>query len=146
MRMFVRLLVAVLALACAGLPARAQGIEGYWYGEDYEQFPGIRTQWLNYRAPDGTFQVEFRRYHNCMLELRQIESGRWFVEGATYTTITEWVDLTRLTPDDIHYVEIYDLVSVEPRTMEYRHERTGILFKARRVGADFEFPACEPMS
>lgn len=146
MAFLARLTVLLSVLIGASHPAWAASIEGRWYGEDYEQLPGIRTQWLNHRAPDGSFDVEFRRYRHCQLEMQQFESGRWFVDGTTYTTVTEWVDFARLLPGDPHYVERYELKSVDARTMAYLHERTGILFRARRVGPDFDFPACEPMS
>ncbi len=128
------------------ITAWAGGIEGRWYGEDYEQDPGVRTQWLNYRAADGTFSVEFRQYRNCQLEMRQIESGHWSLVGSVYTMVTEWVEFSLILPGEPHYTEVYDVVTLEARAMSYRHRRTGILFKARQVGPDFDFPACEPMS
>jgi len=120
----------------------AEGLEGNWYGEGYQPQTGKYHQWFKQQKADGTYIVDFRRYEECKLVERQVETGIW------RRTPMGWCDkvtaingrMVQSTQDD------YVIKDMDGTKMRYQHSGTGETWTSRRVGPDFKFPACEPMS
>lgn len=136
MRFFGLLLLLLLVVA---VPAMAQqaDLSGRWYGEGYQG--RVYLHWLSERRPDGGFAVEFRRYEECQIVHRSLEAGRWSLHGSIYATNTTMIDGQR-----VNYADRYLLLGLSNNEMSYQHIASGTLFRAQRVGADFDWPGCDP--
>lgn len=115
-----------------------QMLIGFWYGHDYQ--PGLKelVQRITHQRADGTFAVDFRKYVNCKLEWRQIESGKWIVEGDIETKFTTGIDME---PAD--YTDSYEIIELTETGKKMRHQQNGTIFTSQRVSEDFDFPDCE---
>lgn len=134
-----RLFKILVLMLLAAWPATAQqaDLSGRWYGEGYQG--RVYMHWLSERRPDGGFAVEFRRYEECRIVHRSLEAGRWSLQGNTYITSTSMIDGQR-----VNYADRYLLLGVSNGEMTYQHITSGTLFRARKVGADFDWPGCDP--
>ncbi|WP_428248698.1 hypothetical protein [Ferrovibrio sp.] len=129
----------LLLMLLAVFPAWAQqaDLSGRWYGEGYQG--RVYLHWLSERRPDGGFAVEFRRYEECKIVHRSLEAGRWSLQGNVYTTSTIMIDGQR-----VNYADRYLLLGLGNDEMTYQHITNGTMFRARKVGADFDWPVCDP--
>ncbi len=133
------LVLILLAVFPASFPAWAQqaDLSGHWYGEGYQG--RVYLHWLSERRPDGGFAVEFRRYEECKIVHRSFQAGQWSQQGRIYATSTTMVDGSR-----VNRTERYLLLGIGNDEMTYQHIASGIVFRAHKVGADFDWPACDP--
>ncbi len=125
--------VVLLALARVAHAAPAF-LVGNWYGEEQPHDPNVF--WLARFWPNGRFQAEFRTCHPGQT-LDETDEGRW-----TYKNGVAEVTSTRVNGQPIDIVDRYRTLSYDGNRHTYRHERTGFVFTAVRVSADFELPAC----
>jgi hypothetical protein len=141
-----RLLLIAICLLCACVPtiASAASLVGYWYGQGYQPSIHEVTQFVAHRRDDGSFEIRFRAYKNCVLSFDQVESGTWMmVNPDTYRTVTTSINGLRLRSpaiDDYHIAELTD------EHDRYVHLATGVEYSARRVDENFAFPTCEAIS
>jgi hypothetical protein len=129
--------IVILMLLAARASAFDFSIDGVWYGEAYQPALKTTTQELMHRFPDGSFEIEFRHYDNCILTLDQVEAGTWSLSGNLYQTKT---NLINGLPASFH--EIYEIQSVDEKSMVYRHVGTGQVYRDEKVSPDFVIPEC----
>jgi hypothetical protein len=127
----------LLALSAIPVSAAEPSIEGNWYGEDYQLVWKATVQELIHRRPDGTFDIEFRRYENCVLKISQTEQGTWSVTEKLYHTQTDYINGA-----PAHYEDDYEIQSLDDKTFVYRHVETGQIFTGTRVSQRFVIPEC----
>ena len=138
----VRTLIVALYLALMPLAARAavapdskgQFLIGNWYGEEQPKDPNVF--WLARFWPGGRFEAKFRTCHGKQT-LDELDQGYW-----TYKDGVAEVTSTLVDGHPIHAVERYHTLSYDGRKHIYRHERSGFVFTAIRVGPDYELPSC----
>jgi len=125
-------LVALLSAA----PAHAKPLFliGNWYGEEQPKDPNVF--WLAHFFPDGRFEAKFRTCHQKQT-LDELDTGTW-----TYKANVAEVTSTLVNGRMINQVERYHTLSYDGRKHVYRHEATGFVFTAIRVGPDYELPSC----
>ena len=107
---------------------------GNWYGEEQPNDPNVL--WLARFWPDGRFEAEFRTCRKTQ-SIDEIDKGSW-----TYRDGAAEVTSTLVNGRPIHVVDRYKTLSYSGNKHVYRHERTGYVFTAVRVDADFELPSC----
>lgn len=137
------IVAASIPVACSQTPSGPSSsstdgmlsIAGLWTGEGYQ--PALQTNmvWLVDRNADGTFVADFRRYLNCVLVERQVEKGRWRLQGKSYFTSTESIEGIPFDASDEYRIE--DLTDT---TMKYFHLNSKTMFEARRISAQTGFP------
>ena len=111
---------------------------GFWYGEGQPEDPSV--YWLAHLDSDGQFSAVFRFCaRRPGFDLK--ESGIWSYSGRVATLVTR-----DLNGHVVRQTERYDTLTYDGRKHVYRHERTGFVFTAIRVGADFEVPPCTAVS
>lgn len=129
--------IVLIGMLLAANGAATQDLTGRWYGEGYQ---GRRyLHHLSERKANGEFSAEFREYDDCKLVAQHAEVGHWSMKDGIYTVLTVLVDgkLAR-------FIDAYTVESADDLVMRYRHTKNGRLYIGRRVGADFEWPACDP--
>jgi hypothetical protein len=138
-----------LFLLLLALPAIAhaqsrplQLLEGYWFGESYQPLLRETTQELMHRRADGTFDIEFRLYKNCLLAMDQKETGRWSATERVYHTDTETVNGRKIDTGKPSYHDDYSIEKLDGDAFTYIHTKTEVRATSRRVRSDFIFPAC----
>ncbi|HEX3497917.1 MAG TPA: hypothetical protein VHT04_01200 [Stellaceae bacterium] len=129
--------MVLVVLFATPAAAADTSIEGHWYGENCQ--PALKTtaQELIYHRPDGTFDVEFRRYENCVLKLSQTEQGTWSLEDKLLHMQTDFVNGA-----PTHYEDDYEIQSFDGKTLIYRHTEDGQVFTETRVTPSFVIPEC----
>lgn len=131
-RTLIALSLAALA-GCAtphgGAPTGSQVLSGCWEGRDYQPVLGQRAAWRMNRRSDGSFEIEFRAAGGAP----QRETGRWRVDGSTYTTITLTVDEEPVDPQDPQFTDVYQLMKVSADSMIYLHRGLNMSFRSVRV-------------
>ena len=125
---------ALLLVASASLADTRPFLVGNWYGEEQPKDPNVF--WLAHFFPDGRFEAKFRTCHRKQI-YDEIDEGRWTYRNAVAEVTSILVNGQRI--DD---VQRYHTLSYDGRKHVYRHEATGFVFTAVRVGADFELPSC----
>lgn len=90
---------------------------------------GQTTTWLIQRKSDRTFQIEF----GAPGEANQRETGRWAVDGQTYTTITSTINGKAIEPLGRQFTDVYLLRDVTSNSMTYYHVRMNLTFKSVKV-------------
>jgi hypothetical protein len=134
-------LAAAVCLGVAGLSpaARAQSIEGTWYGRGYQPDFGRNEDFIIHRWPDGRYEATYRYYEGCIVIDEQRQSGTWSMADAnTVRVITNSIEGQKgYWPDD--YYRILELTAERYR---YLHIPTGVELASRRVDDDFTFPKC----
>jgi hypothetical protein len=68
------------------------------------------------------------------------ESGVWGVKGKVYITRTTEVDGVATDEDDPDSYDEYELESVRPEEIRYRHIKLKIRFRSTRVSETFTVP------
>jgi hypothetical protein len=127
--------VALLVLAPGSLAeTKPLFLVGNWYGEEQPEDPNVF--WLAHFFPDGKFEAKFRTCHQKQI-IDEVDEGRW-----TYKNAVAEVTSTLVNGRTIDDVQRYHTLSYDGRKHIYRHEATGFIFTAVRVGADFELPSC----
>jgi hypothetical protein len=86
------------------------------------------------RRADGTFEIEFRLPNRRT----QRETGRWKVEGRTYTTVTLSIDGKAVDAGDPRFTDVYILEDLKPDSMSYFHPKMNLKFKSIRVSCPNE--------
>lgn len=147
----IKWLLALILLFGMAMPARAStanstsaegtGLEGWWYGEGYQPYWQAYAQWIEHRDADGSFQIEFRRYENCVLVHRQLEAGTWRRDGNEIIDETNNIDGTAVA-----IVNEYDIETLSEHDLLIYHPKTDTHFRDVRVTADFDFPGCDVTS
>lgn len=102
---------------------------GCWEGRDFQPVLGTSAKWLMQRRADGTFDIEFRTPGRPP----QRETGRWSVEGSTYTTITLTVDNEPVDVRDPQFTDIYQLKDLSAHSMTYFHRKMNMTFQSIKV-------------
>lgn len=129
-------LLAALLFAMAAIAADAamERMAGRWYGHVNEG--PFNYQWLgDYRA-DGTLSIH---YLNCQTGLDSLEAGFWHGTESLFTNQTEVVGAEDGNPLVVSYL----IEEQRADYIRYRDVGIGIVFEARRVGADFDLPGCD---
>ena len=136
------LLLLALPVIAYAEATPAQLLEGYWFGESYQ--PGLRetTQELMHHRADGTFDIEFRLYKNCLLTWHDKEAGRWSATERVYHTDTETVNGRKIDTGKPGYHDDYSIEKLDGDEFTYVHTKTGVRATSHRVRSDFIFPAC----
>lgn len=134
MRYCALLAAALIALGASSSAQPAHFLVGNWYGEEQPEDPNVF--WLAHFHADGRFDAMFRTCH-ANQATDETDIGTW-----TYTSGGFDVDSTAVNGHATRQVEHYTTVSYDGRKHTYRHQRTGFVFSAVRVGETFELPAC----
>jgi hypothetical protein len=132
------LIVALLMLLVSRLAAADPPLVGDWYGEGYQPLMKTTMQWLMHRHDDGTFDIQFRHFENCILTEAQDEAGVWTFKDGLYHTLTLTVNGRRSVHDNEYRIE-----SLTDDEMRYVHIGTGTPFSSRKVPPEFTFPDCK---
>ncbi len=109
-------------------------IVGNWYGEQQPNNPNVL--WLARFWPDGRFAARFRTCRGKTAE-DEDDKGNWLLRSGVIEVTSKLVN-----GHAILQVERYRTLSYDGRKHVYRHERTGFVFTAVRVSADYELPSC----
>ena len=131
----------VYAAAClASWPAAAEPpfLVGDWFSLDQ---PSIKSvMWIAHWEADGGFRVHFR--HCNRGKSQDVRSaGRWSFQGRMLTVNTTSVDGKAFFDTDIYETLFHD----RQRWVD-RDVRSGFVYHATRVSADFQMPSCETIS
>ena len=102
---------------------------GCWEGKDYQPVLGQSAKWLMQRRSDGTFDIEFR----AQGQPPQRETGRWRVEGTTYTTVTLTIDDEPVDVRDPQFTDVYQLKDLSANSMTYFHSKMNMTFQSIKV-------------
>jgi hypothetical protein len=102
---------------------------GCWEGNDYQPVLGASAKWLIQRRADGTFDIEF----TAAGKTPQRESGRWRVEGRTYTTTTLAIGSESVDIKDPQFTDVYQLKDLSPNAMTYFHVKMNLTFQSIKV-------------
>ncbi|WP_300635247.1 hypothetical protein [Pseudomonas sp.] len=117
---------------------------GKWYGEA-TTFDGKRTQQLNERRADGTFNVKFRVTDKSGQWFEQKEFGLWGVSGKIYFTITTGKQvgeqITSAKPGNPYLNDAYEIIELTATTYRSKARDGGGDFTQKRVDDGFQFPA-----
>lgn len=135
------LLLVLPGAAIADTPSAAL-LEGYWYGVSYQPVFREKTQELMHRRADGTFEIEFRLYKNCTLELEQKETGNWSIRRGLYHTDTLTVNGAPVDEKNPSYHDDYTIEKLDGRAFTYTHVVSHVRATDMKVDRDFIFPAC----
>jgi hypothetical protein len=130
--------LAVVAIVLSGGVAAAAGLEGYWWGEGFQPHLGIVNQWLAHLKDDGTYEVEFRQYEGCVVKRRNLETGRWWLDGDRWRTVIDTLNGHETANLGSEYV----LRRLDDDSMEYHHIGADQTYESRRVSPSFAFPRC----
>lgn len=128
------LLIPTFAHALAARDAAGAFLTGNWYGEEQPKDPNVF--WTARFWSDGRFEAKFRTCHRKETE-DETDDGIWSYKNGVVEVTSTSVD-----GHPILAVEHYHTLSYDGRKHVYRHERTGFVFTAVRVSADFELPSC----
>jgi len=120
----------------------AQGADslqvGYWHGNGYEPALKDLTQFIAHYGADGSFNVEFRIYHNCELIFDQRESGTWSLPSDRLLRI----DTALVNGMPIPHSDDYAIEELTAEHSRYVGKATGVEYRVKRVDARFQFPEC----
>jgi hypothetical protein len=136
------LLLLALPAVAHGQSSPLQLLEGYWFGESYQPRLRETTQELMHHRADGTYEIEFRVYKNCLLTMDQKETGRWSATAQVYHTDTEAVNGRKIDAGNPDYHDDYNIETLGGDGFTYVHTKTGVRTISHRVPSDFIFPAC----
>ena len=134
MRTALPILLTILAISAS---AAEPSIEGHWYGENYQPVMKAMGQELIHHRPDGTFDVEFRRFENCILKVLQTEQGTWSIKDKLIHMQTDYVNGA-----PVHYEDDYEIQSLDDKTLIYRQLENRQVFTEQRVSPAFVIPEC----
>src|SRR5262249_18284199 len=95
------------------------------------------VQELMHRRSDGTFEIEFRRYDNCVLAMQQKEAGTWSVSGSIYHTETRFVN-----SHPVWYQDDYEIQVLDDKDFICRQIENDQIHTATKVSANFVIPEC----
>ena len=113
----------------------SRGLLGCWQGANDRTGAGTGTgtgvgpAWRIERKPDQTFRIEFAVPGGPP----QQETGRWAVEGTTYTTVTVAINGKPVEPFDPGYTDRYELREVAGDSVTLYNTRSHSTFKSVRV-------------
>jgi hypothetical protein len=102
---------------------------GCWEGKDFQPVLGQSARWLMQRRIDGTFDIEFK----AQGQPPQRETGRWSVEGTTYTTVTLTIDKRPVDVRDPQFTDVYQLKDLSANSMTYFHPKMNMTFHSIKV-------------
>jgi hypothetical protein len=102
---------------------------GCWEGKDFQPVFGASAKWLMQRRTDGTFDIEFK----APGKPPQRETGRWSVEGRTYTTITLTIDNEPVDVRDPQFTDVYQLKDLSASSMTYFHPKMNMTFQSIKI-------------
>jgi hypothetical protein len=126
-------LVITVISGCSTTPAVSleptKLLIGCWEGKDYQPVLGQSAKWLMQRRSDGTFDIEFRAEG----QPPQRETGKWSVEGKTYTTITLTIDNEPVNVRDPQFTDVYELKNLSAQSMTYFHPKMNVTFQSIKV-------------
>ncbi|MBR0827374.1 hypothetical protein JQ596_17765 [Bradyrhizobium manausense] len=139
-----RAITTCLALACTPTAAPAASLVGYWYGQGYQPPIHEVTQQIIHYWDDGTFDIHFRIYKNCVLTFDQREAGTWVLRGPSgYRIVTTSVGGVPMSPPA---TDDYRLEELTEQHTRYVHLATAVEYTADRVDEKFTFPDCASIS
>lgn len=130
------LLLSLPTLATASDSADA--IAGLWYGSgwqpDESRYP---IHWILDRRADGTFRLATYEEIECTFIPWTSESGRWELDGSTYTVTTLVVNSEAVDTSDSYYRDVYTVNHATEDRLIYTHKLLGMEFDSRRIPEDF---------
>lgn len=157
MRLIVVTLIAAAVVGCATHPAidtfkavdasqktQRSLLVGKWFGEATTKDGGKRLQ-ITQRAPDGTYEVQFRITEKSGEAWDQSEVGFWGTSGSIYFTITKgWLDgehFSPADPADASLNDAYQILELNQERFRYKALQSDNEYTLSRVVESFTFPS-----
>jgi hypothetical protein len=139
-----RTILTCLVLACLPTAASAASLVGYWYGQGYQPAIHEVSQQIIHHGQDGSFEIHFRVYKNCILKFDQHEAGTWRpLDPTSYRIVTTSIGGLPMSSPATDDYRVEELTEQHAR---YVHVATSVEYTADRVDENFTFPDCASIS